>query len=71
VKPCFRKSLSKLIIILASLALFRELARVLEVVIDFGSDLALDLDFILDILTLIINSGEGSLKVVLIRLVKY
>ena len=70
-KPYFRKSLSKLVIILTSLALFRELTRVLEIAVDFDSDSALNLDFILGILTLIIDFREGSLKVALIGLAKY
>jgi len=38
---------------------------------DFGFNLVLDLDFMLNILISIINSGEGSLKIVLIGLAKY
>jgi len=63
--------LSKLVIILTGLALFWELARILEVVVGFGSGSVSDSDSILGILTLIINFGKGSLRVVLIGLAKY
>jgi len=71
VKPYFRKLLSKSVVILAGLALFQELARVLEVAVNFGSGLASDLDSMSGISTSIINSGEGSLKIALIGLAKY
>ena len=70
-KPCFRKSLSELIVILANLALFWELVRILEITVDFGSGSASDLDFMLGILISIIDFGEGSLRIVLIGLAKY
>jgi len=71
VKPCSRKSLSELVVILAGLALFRELARVLEVAMGFGSGSASDSDSISGISTSIIDSGKGSLRVALIGLAKY
>ena len=71
VKPYSRKLLSELVVILAGLALFRELARALEVAAGFGSGLALGSDFMLGILTSIINSGEGSLRIALVRLTEY
>jgi len=71
VKPYFRKLLSELVVILAGLALFQELARVLEVAVGFGSGLASDLDSMSGILTSIINFGKGSLRVVLIGLAEY
>ena len=70
-KPCSRKSLSELVVILAGLALFWELVRVLEVAVGFGSGSVSDLDSMLGISTSIIDSGEGSLRVVLIGLAKY
>ena len=69
VKPCSRKSLSKLVVILAGLALFRERARALEVAAGSGS--ASDLNSLSDISTLIINFREGSLRIALVGLAEY
>ena len=71
VKPCSRKSLFESVVILAGLALFRELARALEVAAGFGSGSASGSDSISGISTSIIDSGEGSLGVALIGLAEY
>ena len=68
-KPYFRKLLSKSIVILTGLALFRERAKALKIAT--GSGLASDLNFLLGILTSIINSGEESLRIALIELTEY